>query len=116
MIRRPPRSTLFPYTTLFRSRWQLAVLHLELLHRVLFGQSPSTWQVGALLHLALLQTVLGLMLEQSVSMWQLAVLHLAPLHRWVTPPPASAAPLLAVQCPPLHPPLSHTVAWFATVP
>src|SRR3712207_1372300 len=23
MIRRPPRSTLFPYTTLFRSRWAL---------------------------------------------------------------------------------------------
>src|SRR2546430_9120232 len=23
MIRRPPRSTLFPYTTLFRSRWHL---------------------------------------------------------------------------------------------
>src|SRR3712207_7121219 len=23
MIRRPPRSTLFPYTTLFRSTWQL---------------------------------------------------------------------------------------------
>src|SRR3712207_8923550 len=23
MIRRPPRSTLFPYTTLFRSNWQL---------------------------------------------------------------------------------------------
>src|SRR5256885_11311548 len=23
MIRRPPRSTLFPYTTLFRSRWSL---------------------------------------------------------------------------------------------
>src|SRR2546430_14925197 len=32
MIRRPPRSTLFPYTTLFRSpkqRHRLAVLHLE---------------------------------------------------------------------------------------
>src|SRR2546430_12766980 len=30
MIRRPPRSTLFPYTTLFRSLWQLRdlfVLH-----------------------------------------------------------------------------------------
>src|SRR3712207_2133917 len=29
MIRRPPRSTLFPYTTLFRSRWQggAAVAH-----------------------------------------------------------------------------------------
>src|SRR5258706_16447536 len=25
MIRRPPRSTLFPYTTLFRSRWSLAI-------------------------------------------------------------------------------------------
>src|SRR2546426_1941309 len=31
MIRRPPRSTLFPYTTLFRSRWTLetAFQHLE---------------------------------------------------------------------------------------
>src|SRR3712207_6954421 len=26
MIRRPPRSTLFPYTTLFRSRW-LYIMH-----------------------------------------------------------------------------------------
>src|SRR5258708_24985385 len=25
MIRRPPRSTLFPYTTLFRSRWRDAI-------------------------------------------------------------------------------------------
>src|SRR5256885_7281740 len=25
MIRRPPRSTLFPYTTLFRSQWKFAV-------------------------------------------------------------------------------------------
>src|SRR5689334_23732404 len=30
MIRRPPRSTLFPYTTLFRSLWRLDVfLHLR---------------------------------------------------------------------------------------
>src|SRR2546430_14894724 len=29
MIRRPPRSTLFPYTTLFRSPWALAAwIHL----------------------------------------------------------------------------------------
>src|SRR5258708_16436460 len=28
MIRRPPRSTLFPYTTLFRSRCNLALLSL----------------------------------------------------------------------------------------
>src|SRR3712207_7492406 len=26
MIRRPPRSTLFPYTTLFRSRWLVLVV------------------------------------------------------------------------------------------
>src|SRR2546426_6667039 len=29
MIRRPPRSTLFPYTTLFRSRGLEELLHLE---------------------------------------------------------------------------------------
>src|SRR3712207_7545951 len=27
MIRRPPRSTLFPYTTLFRSQVQVGVIH-----------------------------------------------------------------------------------------
>src|SRR2546422_10627849 len=27
MIRRPPRSTLFPYTTLFRSKWSSAYAH-----------------------------------------------------------------------------------------
>src|SRR2546422_6845601 len=31
MIRRPPRSTLFPYTTLFRSPVDVEDLHLELL-------------------------------------------------------------------------------------
>src|SRR3712207_7072922 len=29
MIRRPPRSTLFPYTTLFRSRPELGVANLQ---------------------------------------------------------------------------------------
>src|SRR2546429_1171111 len=43
MIRRPPRSTLFPYTTLFRSRShveQQDVLHLALEHAALDG-SPD---------------------------------------------------------------------------
>src|SRR3989442_11796600 len=31
MIRRPPRSTLFPYTTLFRSSWVEVVEHAEAL-------------------------------------------------------------------------------------
>src|SRR2546429_2639126 len=29
MIRRPPRSTLFPYTTLFRSRYSSALVHVN---------------------------------------------------------------------------------------
>src|SRR5437762_5837819 len=43
MIRRPPRSTLFPYTTLFRSRpiW-LSELSVSLLRK--FSQSLITWQ------------------------------------------------------------------------
>src|SRR2546426_4432271 len=32
MIRRPPRSTLFPYTTLFRSLSKVALLHCQLPH------------------------------------------------------------------------------------
>src|SRR3712207_8526788 len=37
MIRRPPRSTLFPYTTLFRSdrERRVRILRRDLLHRVL---------------------------------------------------------------------------------
>src|ERR1039458_18878 len=35
MIRRPPRSTLFPYTTLFRSQWYAARWGIEVFHRIL---------------------------------------------------------------------------------
>src|SRR2546422_1861994 len=54
MIRRPPRSTLFPYTTLFRSPVALGTAHLRRLspqrhavpaggaHRV--GGTPAEWQ------------------------------------------------------------------------
>src|SRR3712207_8961665 len=34
MIRRPPRSTLFPYTTLFRSDRAVAIEHAAHVHRV----------------------------------------------------------------------------------
>src|SRR2546422_7582540 len=41
MIRRPPRSTLFPYTTLFRSAWAIS----GLLALVLAGM--ALWQAGS---------------------------------------------------------------------
>src|SRR5687768_18317873 len=37
MIRRPPRSTLFPYTTLFRSRERPAVVRPQPGHRLTLG-------------------------------------------------------------------------------
>src|SRR5260221_8454102 len=39
MIRRPPRSTLFPYTTLFRSGWIAAFENIE--------RRPAAWRGGA---------------------------------------------------------------------
>src|SRR3989475_12580296 len=59
MIRRPPRSTLFPYTTLFRSPDDLRrVLALELLRRPVprlarepgQGESDRAWRAGGVLH------------------------------------------------------------------
>src|SRR2546427_6595691 len=40
MIRRPPRSTLFPYTTLFRSAWRLPLPRLPL--ALVLGGGPET--------------------------------------------------------------------------
>src|SRR3712207_8252415 len=37
MIRRPPRSTLFPYTTLFRSRAHTQAITLDVIMRTVFG-------------------------------------------------------------------------------
>src|SRR5687768_17868120 len=36
MIRRPPRSTLFPYTTLFRSSWSIWIYYVRLC-RIQYG-------------------------------------------------------------------------------
>src|SRR2546425_1209485 len=45
MIRRPPRSTLFPYTTLFRSRRTDAVAHLDRVRRWWGGTAAHAWRV-----------------------------------------------------------------------
>src|SRR5258708_26436393 len=57
MIRRPPRSTLFPYTTLFRSVDHLAVVHgdvLVLRDQVLVGGAVEVRDDQALLALGVL--------------------------------------------------------------
>src|SRR5262245_63921797 len=46
MLRRPPRSTLFPYTTLFRSRWPLALRVARTGDGVLLGR-PAQHQPPA---------------------------------------------------------------------
>src|SRR3712207_8048488 len=45
MIRRPPRSTLFPYTTLFRSRARIAVARklAAILHRMWVEGNEFRW-------------------------------------------------------------------------
>src|SRR5256885_5808283 len=51
MIRRPPRSTLFPYTTLFRSRVFLSQTNSEDVSALLAGQ-PYTSATNVLLYAA----------------------------------------------------------------
>src|SRR2546425_4765949 len=87
MIRRPPRSTLFPYTTLFRSvRASLPFGHdhvahvAEVLHTHLAGPEPRRRQVRSEEHTSELQSlaylVCRLLLEkkktvmnQDVALW-----------------------------------------------
>src|SRR3712207_7369306 len=59
MIRRPPRSTLFPYTTLFRS--VLALLELDLGRGAGLDDGDATGQLGQAL-LQLLVVVVGVRL------------------------------------------------------
>src|SRR3712207_7110537 len=65
MIRRPPRSTLFPYTTLFRSHWTEAA----------FGFGPRT--------IGLVDTVLSAPLAQLglIPVLTLIALHAPPGRR-----------------------------------
>src|SRR5258708_9533924 len=47
MIRRPPRSTLFPYTTLFRSQLGVVVVDSELRVKMWHGRSEELWGLRA---------------------------------------------------------------------
>src|SRR3712207_7364477 len=47
MIRRPPRSTLFPYTTLFRSKTDCQTMHTVSVSRIARGQALGPSKVPA---------------------------------------------------------------------
>src|SRR3712207_8926603 len=48
MIRRPPRSTLFPYTTLFRSLWRRRDAKLSVLMAVAYAPDGRTLATGSM--------------------------------------------------------------------
>src|SRR5260221_9992004 len=50
MIRRPPRSTLFPYTTLFRSSWQARYSTFDFCQGVFWGIGGRDGLLGAQHH------------------------------------------------------------------
>src|SRR2546427_11554885 len=73
MIRRPPRSTLFPYTTLFRSLYVLAMAGLAMGHMVM----PF---VTLLFFSVLLQATFGFCRALGGVVAQSTVMHIVPKH------------------------------------
>src|SRR5258707_4401626 len=101
MIRRPPRSTLFPYTTLFRS-------HVPTGRKINNGQSPASkadiGTVGKFLlprsgrseeHTSELQSrqylVCRLLLEKKKTLQSYHRYYLVHRNHWQQPPPALLA-------------------------
>src|SRR2546422_9884923 len=72
MIRRPPRSTLFPYTTLFRSEWITSVARNWSLTSVCVGTTRSeehTSELQSRLHL-----VCRLLLEKKKKLKKIIII------------------------------------------
>src|SRR2546429_4410534 len=74
MIRRPPRSTLFPYTTLFRSAQRLVVQQRTRTHAAPARQGPAQRQQRSEEHTSELQSrlhlVCRLLLEKKKKLQQ----------------------------------------------
>src|SRR5438093_9135923 len=68
MIRRPPRSTLFPYTTLFRSVAVLTIGAAKRRKKILFGRN-SVAPDGAFGDAAFLPTAHAMGLPSSATPW-----------------------------------------------
>src|SRR2546430_4481911 len=80
MIRRPPRSTLFPYTTLFRSRRisGMALLILALLQRIFLMSSLMLLLVWLIFFMVLIKLlpILGTISGKTVKLMVLALICL----------------------------------------
>src|SRR5437667_5917091 len=79
MIRRPPRSTLFPYTTLFRSRISgMALLILALLQRIFLMSSLMLLLVWLIFFMVLIKLlpILGTISGKTVKLMVLALICL----------------------------------------
>src|SRR2546430_4007763 len=63
MIRRPPRSTLFPYTTLFRSFYGIRGYFVEAIVRIRF----SVYQVLAVLSCIVFVTVIDVLMARGAQ-------------------------------------------------
>src|SRR5437867_11316813 len=76
MIRRPPRSTLFPYTTLFRSG--MALLILALLQRIFLMSSLMLLLVWLIFFMVLIKLlpILGTISGKTVKLMVLALICL----------------------------------------
>src|SRR2546425_4301541 len=91
MIRRPPRSTLFPYTTLFRSLWN--ALPLILAGLVALKMSAAAWIATRLDRSRLLG---DRALFVGAACWCVAVLALYAVLVWFFSTPFVAHYLLAL--------------------
>src|SRR3712207_8527974 len=67
MIRRPPRSTLFPYTTLFRSTWSSS---LGLISSIICASQVPRTQIGVFLILSSLDfgSILCTLVNRSIPL------------------------------------------------
>src|SRR3712207_3203261 len=72
MIRRPPRSTLFPYTTLFRSSWDKLDVKLSLFELTLLQKDLQGAIFGGLAPRAAIPELLSLYQEGQLKLDELA--------------------------------------------
>src|SRR3712207_6949372 len=90
MIRRPPRSTLFPYTTLFRSlQNQFSPLFVQLAQIPVLVDLGEDWRLvtAAFLHIGVLHLVLNMLallvfgseLERQLGRWRYLAVYLVSL-------------------------------------